>query len=61
MHDVFAEFLPMLEHVVNQSAEQDDIRAGSQGDPDVAIADVRLKRGSTWMTARPRSRASMTH
>jgi hypothetical protein len=27
----------------------------------VAIADVRVKRGSIWMTFAPRSRASMTH
>jgi len=27
----------------------------------VAIALVRVKRGSTWMTCAPRSRASMTH
>ncbi len=27
----------------------------------VAIADVRVKRGSMWITLAPRSRASITH
>ena len=33
-------------------------RSGTQRS---AMADVRVKRGSTWMTVAPRSRASTTH
>ncbi len=33
-------------------------RSGTQRS---AIAEVRVKRGSTWMTVAPRSRASITH
>ena len=60
--DVLAELTAVLEDVVDDPAEERDV-ASRRGSATCrsAIALVRVKRGSTWMTVAPRSFASITH
>ena len=51
----------MLEHVVDERAQNTVSLPARSGTHMSAIADVRVKRGSTWMTVAPRSRALITH
>ena len=58
---VLAELAAVLEDVVDDPAEEGDVRPARSGTCRSASAEVRVKRGSTWKTLAPFFFASMTH
>jgi hypothetical protein len=61
MKDVFLKPALMLENVVNDTAKERDVVPMWMGTYTSTIAEVRVKRGSTWISLAPFSRAFMGH